>query len=330
MAEERRPTPQITVRDPNRPDRPADLLVSGRDDRPPLDPAVTRRRLRVAGSLVLVVALGIAAVQWRDQRSRAAEERRLGSVVELRAEHEGGSGSVDTASGTASTSIDVRLHNDGPRDVHVLDAEVAGYQLTRDEVRVTRGGAALLRLERSLRCDPETPPTTPAGGLRLRVRTASAERTVEVELPTDQDEAARLCGFRPLDTISAYFGSFDRPAPGVRDVALELDARTVGPLQLVAVVPAPGIAVQLRVQGQPTGLPVELVPTDDRFTRRRTVQLRLSVSDCDLVRSSAGADLPVPGDPQALLVQVREAAGSGDLYVGYPDRFLDSLLDESC
>ena len=333
VAEEPRPMPQITVRDPGRPERSADVLVSGgdREDRPPVDPAVRRRRLRVAGAVLLLGAIGIGGLELRDRRARAAEERRLDSVVELRAEHDSGSSDFDPASGTARLDLTVLVHNDGPRDLSVTDAGVAGHRLVSGPVPVRAGRSARLLMQQVVQCAPEPPATTPPGGLRLTVRTPTGERTVEVELPTDVDEAARLCGFRPLDTISAFFSGFDRQTAGVRDLALELEARTVGPLQLVAVVPAPGIAVQLRVRGQPADLPLDLAPTADRLTRRVTVQLRLSVSDCDRAREPADADLPVPGDPQALLVQVREAAGSvGDLYVGYPDRLLDSLLDESC
>ena len=321
--------PEITVRDPNRPDRPADVLVSG-DERVPLDPAVRRRRLRVVGALLLVGALVVAGTEVRERRAEAAEERRLGAIVELRAEHQGGSSTFDPASRTGRLTLDVLLHNDGPRDVSVTAATVAGYDLLSQSLQVAAGRSATMALQRTVTCDGSTPPSTPTGHLRLAVRTVTGERPVDIALPVDEDEATRLCGFRPLETMIASFADSARPAPDTAELVLDLQTQAVEPVHLVAVVPPPGIVAQLLLQGRPRGFPLELTASDG-LTRALSVGLRLTVSDCKAALAPSGPDLPDPHAGGGLLVQVRDSTGTvGDLLLGYPDGLLDSLLGESC
>lgn len=319
---------EITVRDPNRPDRPADLLVSG-DERVPLDPAVRRRRLRVVGALLLVGALVLAGTEVRERRAQAAEERRLGAVVELRAEHQGGTSSFDPTTRTGRLTMELLLHNDGPRDVQALAARMAGYELLGGGARVEAGRSARVLLQRTVTCDG-TEPVPPPEGLRLTVRTVTTEREVEVDLPADQDEALRLCGYRPLETMSISFGDMARHAPDVVDLGLDLQTQAAEPVHLVGLVAQPGIVVRLRVGGTARALPVELV-TDDGLTRVLSTRVELTVSDCDAALAPSEPDLPDPGAPSGLLVQVRDASGeTGDFQVGYPDRLMDSLLGYSC
>lgn len=322
--------PQITVRDPNRPDLPTDVLVSGGSERLPLDPAVRRRRLRLAGTVLLLGAVAVGGWELHDRRAQAMEDRRLGSVVDLRAEIEGASTTFDPAVDSGQLTLQVLLHNDGPRDVRVTAATLTGHDLLSGEVRLAAGRSAPLLLQRTVTCGT-APPETPAGGLRLAVRTASGgERAVELDLPADQDEAARLCGFRPLEAMHIGFGALARPSDEVVDLELELEARSVEPMSLVGLRPPPGVAVQPRVNGRPRGLPLGLHPVADR-TLGLSVTLRFTVPDCAAALAPTGPDLPAPGEQASLLVQVADQHGVvSDALLAYPDRLLGSLLDASC
>lgn len=319
--------PQITVRDPNRPDRPADVLVSG-DERVPVDPVVRRRRLRIAGALLLGAAVVASGLEVRDRRAAGAQERRLGAIVELRAEHQGGSSTFDHASSTGRLTIDVQLYNDGPREVSVTAATVAGYELLGQGVRVAAGSSNTMTLHRTVTCDGST--STPEGDLQLAVRTTTGERSVEIPLPVDTFEADRLCGLRPLETMNIDFGDIARIAPEAYDLGLDLQTQAVEPVQLVGLVAGPGIAVQLRVGGTARTLPIELTPRDG-LTRVLSTRIELTVTDCEAGLAPTGPDLPSPVPRSALLVQVRDATGeTADFEVSYPAGLLDSLLGESC
>ena len=330
MGEPDRPMPQITVRDPRRPERPADVLVSGGDERPPADPVVRRRRRRIAGALLLAGAVGFGGLEVRDRRAAAEEDRRLDAIVELRAVHQGGSSSFDPASRIGRLTLELALFNDGPRDLEVTAAAVAGYELVAREIRVAAGSSRAVALTRSVTCEPGARPSTPTGGLQLSVRTASGERRLDLDLPVDEQEVLRLCGFRPLETMQLSFGTIGRPALEVVDLELDLMTQAIGPVQLVGIRPPPGIAAEQLVQGRVRGLPLELT-SHDGLTRRLTVTLRFTVHDCSAARTPSEADLP-PGRPVAgLQVQVQDQDGSvGDFAVSYPGRLLESLISESC
>src|SRR5688572_9774714 len=88
MADEPRPV-RVTVTDPRRAGAPADVLEAGRE-RTPLGPR-GRRRLLVAGALLVAVAAAVGTAEVVERRAEAAEQRRLGSVADLDARLAGSS-----------------------------------------------------------------------------------------------------------------------------------------------------------------------------------------------------------------------------------------------
>ena len=311
----------MTVSDPA---RPADLLVSG--DEEPRPSPFTRRRLQAVAALALVGALAAGAVELRERRAAAAEQRRLDRVLDLRVEPEGDLSSYDEGSGVATLDLQLRLHNDGPRDLVVERGTAGSYVLVQTAVEVTAGGEAPLQLRREVTCTPTAPPprvSLPA--LSLELRTAAGPR--QVALPLDEDllgdEAARVCGFVPLEeAVEVELLGAARPA-GALELALELASRSIEAVSLAAVDAGPGLRVSVRESsGGPVSLPLRLPPRPGFGSRQTTsLEVRLEVTDCTSARTAL---------PQLELRVVDENGRTGQPLVGYDPAFLGTLLSAAC
>jgi hypothetical protein len=323
VGDERR-TPEVTVRDPSRPARPADVLVSGEDE--PRPSPFTPRRLRAAGALLAVAAAAVGVVELRERRAAAAEERRLDRVLELAVEPRGSGSSYDPATGAAELDLQLSLRNTGPRDVVVERGAVGEYVLVQDVVQVSAGGDAPLLLRRTVVCSPTSPPqAAPLDVLRLDLRTAAGPRQLELPLVQGlvRDEAARACGFVPLEeAVDVRLLDLVRQRESVQ-LSLDLSSRSLEPVALAAVDAGPGLRAELTlVENGSTDLPLALPPDRRDGTRRGTsMEVRVTVVDCALARTAR---------PQVELQVVDEAQRVAQVSFDYDPAFLGTLLSDAC
>lgn len=331
MEDERRPAPVVSVRDPRRPERPADVLVAG-DDKPPLDPAVRRRRLRIGGAALLVGALVVGGAELRERRAATAEERRLDAIVRVTAEPQGDSASYDPTSRVARLESHVLLRNGGPRDLLVVGATLGGYELVQPEVRVPAGRDATLLLQRSVGCSSTEPaPAAADAPLVLELRTGSGPRAAEVALPFDVSAAARACGFMPVEEAVRFSLVGWEQGGTVLELDLEVSSESVRPVDLVAVQAGPGLDAVLTSGpgGAPRALPIRLPQRTGSLIEVRRMAVQLRVTDC-AVAAGVGVSGGDGAGPQ-LSLQVRDAAGD-EATIGslYPPVLLGGLLAETC
>lgn len=318
MGEEPRP-PQVTVRDPSRPDRPADVLESGADE--PLRPkALTPWRRRVLLAVLLVGAAVVGAAEFGERRAATAEQRRLDRVVDLAVERRGGVSSYDPVTGSVRLDLLLRLRNDGPRGLVVEGATAGPLGLVQSPVELGAGDSASLLLRREVSCSPTTPPPpTPLGVLALDLRTAGGPR--QVELPLDAalvtDDAPRTCAFRPVEeALDVEVRSTDRSERGI-EVVLALTSDSARQVTLVAVEAARGLTTQV------TGATGDALPliVPSRATGALLVEVVVSASDCDAARQARA---------QLVLRLADDRGRVGQPVAAYDPRFFGGLLAESC
>lgn len=318
VAQEPRPSPQVTITDPTHPARPADLLEAEPGRLP-------RGWLLAAGAVLVAGAVVVVGLEVRERRATAAEERRLAAIVDVSVQAEGGGSSYDPGSRRATLENQLLLLNAGPRDLVVAGAAVGGYELVPAEVRVPSGGSAPLLLERSVLCSTTTPPpVTPSGDLALQLRTRTGSRTVEVplELPLSRDEAARACGFLPLEE-AVFLETFTLPRGGL---ALEVTTRSVRPVDLLGLDVGPGLRGDLRnSDGSPVELPLALPTGSGPSIVASSFTLQLEVTDCAVARNRSRV-----GELQ-LVVQLRDEQGdTEDTEAYYGSDLVVPLLDDAC
>ncbi|HWH30525.1 MAG TPA: hypothetical protein VNU26_16495 [Mycobacteriales bacterium] len=282
-----------------------DVLVSG-SERAPRDAVDRLRRWRAPRWLVGLLAVAVvatagagpvAAVALRAGQQHAAE------AVHLRVE---ATGTVSVRGRHAGGVLLVRVRNDGPADVHVLDVELDVPGVRSDD---GAGNGVLLPASASLQLDVAFS-AHPCAAVRLpgvlRVRAASAAGAEHrVELPVTReggrgavraDDVIAGCG-RPTPADESAFdvavlGGDAAPQGGGALGVVLLDVHNAGPrvelLEVTARVPGarftrhalPAVGI-----GMPTGESVEVV-------------LGFSVPACGRV-SGAGR----------VVVTVRDAAG---------------------
>lgn len=325
MEDERRPAPVVTVRDPSRPDRPADVLVAGKEPEP-LDPALSRRRLRVAGGLLLGIALLAGGLELRERRALAAEERRLDAVVDLQLLDERESSMRhEIAAGIVHLQEDVPVRNDGPRELIVLGAAAGGFSLQADEVVLGAGESGVLPLARTVRCAElaAVPPLSwpPSVTLTLDLRTRAGERSTELPLPVpvSSEHAWRVCGLTPLeqDVNLVVTGTFAEPSSVLVPFDVLVDSGR--PVTITSLEADPGLRAELLLSdGTPADLPYELPWSNGGFVAT-SVQMRVSVRSCaDAVDALAGLQLGVQdGSRSALIAASYEPGPLSELLMSF-------------
>lgn len=320
---EERPPPQVTVRDPSRPERTAEVLASGSDD-PPRPNPLTPRRLRALLAVLLVAGTAVGVVELRERRAAAAEQRRLDRVVDLAVERRGGSTSYDPGTSQVTLDLQLRVVNRGPRDLLVERGALGGYRLVQQMVEVGAGDTAPLLLRKRLTCSPTTPPPEePLTALELALRTPAGPRQVTLPVEVGGDDGARACGFLELEeSVDITVLGAQRTPAGV-ELAVDLASRSVREVALAAVDPGPGLSVQVGVLDQGEALlPVALPRRGGQDAGRGlTFELLLNVTDCRVAQTAR---------PQLAFRFTDDVGRVSQPLIGYEPAFLSSLLADSC
>lgn len=319
MDEQRRPPPEVTVRDPAAPAQAPDLLVA-QDEQP-------RRRAWLV--LLVVGALLAAGVLVTDARNDARTERRQAGAVEL-ALIAFGSERRRYVEGTGAFELELllqlQLRNDGPRTVTVLRGGVAGYALERD-VELEPGELSPLPLTRRVRCgSTAADPARASDDLELTVGTDAGPRDVRLPVPFDLpgDVAARACGFLPLDdAVTAQVVDVQTRRGSLR---LALDVRSVAnrPVEVVAATAVdPGVQARLE---EAADRPVVLPIPGPGGTGTSRLHVVLTISDC-----ASAAGLPGAPSSRAVRLVVQEPGGAtAQPRVGYDPALLAALIGQAC
>lgn len=308
--------PPVTIGAPARPGADPDLIVGGDDA------GVDRRRLKV---LVAVAVLGglavVVAGVARERQAAGAEERRLAAVLDLTVEPTRAVeqwARYDEVRQTAELDVSVRVRNDGPRGVRVLEVALGPWSLPGD-VQVPAGEVAELVLQRSVSCTATAPEEVAVSGLQLQARTDAGVRstTLPVDLVLPADAARRACGLVPFeDAVTVRFAN-RQERDEAYEVGLEVRTATRAPMRLDELRAADGVtAVLLGPDGEPgPPLPWPMEP-------RSTLQVRLEVTDCAAAAGAAGQPLL-----HLLLHDEAGAAATSDLPAG---DVRSALLDRWC
>lgn len=317
MVQGPRSAPPVTIRDPSRPYGAAQVLQDGEE--PPSRADSTRhRRLVPAAVLLLVVALIAGGVVGHRRNLAALEERRLAGIVALSAEHAGSRTRYYPASETSHVEIGVRLLNEGPREVAVVGAEVAGLAL-RSPVRLGPGAQTRLLLQGTVRCPTRI--LDPRTTLELQVRTQAGFRRSDVPLTAPLDEVlAEGCGFgAAAQRVSLGLVSATRVGSSLR-LVLDVTTRSARAVQVQAVFLARGLeATALGTS------PLHLPAPPPGSAAARTLEVGVTVADC------AAAAEAVASRPASVTLALTDAelkvfARS----VAYESSLLRSLVDDSC
>lgn len=300
-------------------ERAADLLVSGQDESRP-GPS-TRRRLQALGWMALGAAAALGVTEGREWR----EDRRLDRVLDLAVQTSRSSSSYDQRRGEAELALAVEVRNDGPRDLVVERGTAGDYVLVRSLVEVPSGEQVPLFLRRTVTCSRTAPPSTaPVDGLRLELRTDAGPRSVDLPMDPEVvgDEAARSCGFFPLEEAIDAQAYEAEPSAGALALAVDLTNRSVEPAALVGLDVGPGLRAQVRERGgAPVALPFPLpLSRPDRFQAGTSVLVRVTVVDCAEARTT----------PPQLELQFTDGSEEHRASVSYDPASLDRLLSTAC
>lgn len=192
MDAQRRPAPEITVRDPARPGERLDVLVLG--DEQPRSPSFPRRRLPAAVAGLALLTIGAGVLEVRERRAAAEQERRARSALDLLVFPGAGIDVHRTPSGVTLSQL-VHLHNDGPRELTLLTGGIGAYGVAH-EVLLRPGRRTPVLLEQAVRCTGEPPVPATATTMSLALQTPAGLQQVELELPAPfrDDLAAEVCG----------------------------------------------------------------------------------------------------------------------------------------
>ena len=318
------------VRDPRSP-APAAVAAA-----PPGRPGPGRRSRRVAGGLLVVLA--VLAGLLRSQRAADAD-RQLDRVVDLQAVLDEQLGTVVERVGQ-TVSVSVRVRNDGPREVVLLSADVQGTRLaSAGTLPIAAGETRVVPLEQSVQCVGDEPdlvlPTTPV--LQLRVLTAAGERTTRLPVAPGAF-ADRAVAVRALCTTTAPRLVARQTAPQVREdgdlvSTLVLVNASRQQLRVRAVRGLATLGYELRVGGEPVVLPV-LVEVDrtrrsaqaDTPDGQRELELRVRVTRC-----GARDDEALRGGlPVDLVYDSGRGTALQSALVALPSDPVRALLDERC
>lgn len=307
---------QTPVRDLS---RPADVLTSGKDERRPSP--FTRRRLEAVGWMLLGAAVALGGTEVRGWW----EDRRLDRVLELSLQTSKSSSSYDQRRGEAELTLAVEVRNDGPRDLVVERGAAGDYVLVRSLVEVPSGEQVPLLLRRTVTCSRTAPPpAAPVDGLRLELQTAAGPRSLSLRMDPEAvgDDAARACGFLPLEEAIGVQAYETESSVGTLGLAVDLNNRSVEPATLVGLDVGQGLRAQVRdVDGGPAALPLPLPPSrPDRFQGGISLMLRVTVVDCAEARTT----------PPQLELQFTDGSEEHRASVDYDPASLDRLLSIAC
>ena len=322
----------MTICDPSRPGRPADVLEAVGA------PRSTRRTLLVLSAGILLLAGTTVAQQVRERRSEAAEQRRERAVVDLLTVRGANLGLEEIRLGgrdAATTRTRFGVRNQGPLPVTVVTGSLGDLELAR-AVSLDPGAEAQLVLEASARCATRPALLTLPERVALRVRSGDGvERSTSLPTPLGQDDdllrsaLARACGY--LEPQEAVFLEL-QPGPVMEQadrlrLAAVLSNSGRGPVTVTALSAAEGFALSATDPGgAAVSLPL-LLPSrgEDTEPSRLGLDLVLRLTDCASVE---------PGDRGLAPVQVELADVSGDItLIAYqlPDpSSVDALLDAVC
>lgn len=214
-----------------------------------------------ASSLVAAAVLGFAASEVALARGLQGDDR---PVLELAQSDD--VELVPTQGGLA-VSVPVLLRNAGGVDVAVVDADVAGVQLTlAGDGELASGERGELRLERAVECGRLTDrPLTAPPPVSLTTAAGSRERTLELRLDDGLREAhlvARTaCGLLAPAEALQLEPTRVRVVDGIGRLSFDVRNGSASALQIRDLLPADGVQVQLLDgNGDPLALPVDLPP----------------------------------------------------------------------
>lgn len=316
--------PQVTITDPARPEAAVDVLDSG----PEPAPLLTRRRVVGALTAAAVLAGVSGLVELRERRALAAEERRLASEVSLSLPAGGSSGSSTIDSSGGAMQAQLLVHNDGPRDVEVVGARVAGFTLLQG-VPLPAGQTRQLTLGQPVRCeDGEPGPLGLDQPLQLDVRTGAGTTTTTdlplLEPPFGESDAARLCGYVPLVEAVFIANLQSQQQDGLLRIDVEIGNASRFPVEVVRLLVGPGLEGSLLAADGAAAvrLPTTLPPSPAGGFTTVPYEVEVRVVDCALAQ----------GQPSSLFgLDVRDADGvTAETVFGYDPELLAELLDASC
>lgn len=279
------PRPPVTIRDPARPLERGSTLVQD-EPAPPRTPAGGRRWGRPGLAAVVAAVAVLLALEVRDDRISAAQERRLDGVVQLELAEPGSyDGVYARSSGEGTVELAVRLRNTGPRDVVVTGAEQGELRFA-GEVALTAGaGTALVRLSRSVDCPPagQLPEPEPEGRpLVLQVVTPAGPRQAVLAdaLPIGSlnEGVQASCGYPPLRRAIDVGGVVLGPRERLVDVRIELSNVSRWDARLVSLVLGNGLTVNA-INGQTAALPIPLPAASGGGPTRRVLDVVVGL-DC--------------------------------------------------
>ena len=306
--------------------RAPDVLHGGTDREPRLAPAARRRLRHGAVFAAVLVAAGAAGVEVQERRAAAAEERRLGSVLELAAlDDVSVRSSYDTLKREADVELVVHVRNDGPRAVRVLAAQLGEYRWASQEQLPPHASVALL-LTGTVHCTALPPP--PQGRLDqllVEAQTATGVQTQTLTLPVElADVAARACGHLPPAEGVGVLGLTPVRAAGAVLLPLEIHSYTVRPIELVAVAGPAGVHVQLQHSDRtPVVLPLQLPTTTPGSTATLQMRAVFTVEDC--AATAAAADL---ADVRFKVID--QAGEAGEVHLAFDASTLALLISDEC
>lgn len=242
---------------------------------------------------------------------------------------------VATTGGAVSLLLPVVVRNAGPTDVVLQSAELSGTALRDDSLDgrvVAAGKRDRLVLRRSVDCRQESGDAALTGPLRVVAAAGGNEQQIDLRLDDAARRASELaqatCGAVPpsraLD-LDVTRGSSDH---GVGRLDIDVRNRSVRPLQVRELVPAPGLRVRLvrPESDEEVTFPLDL-PVGGPGFREPVLQLRavLVIDDC-------GSPLPgsaFPGGPIFELV-VADDERVERVPFGVASRVISSMEAESC
>jgi len=262
------PRPPVTIRDPTRPLQPRSALLQD-EPVPPRPPGSGRRWGRPGLLAVLAAVAVLVALDVREDRISAEQERRLDGVVQVELAEPGSYDGAYAPGGEGTLELAVRLRNAGPRPVTVTAAEQGDLRFAGEVVLPARTGTAVVRLTRSVACPPagQLPEPEPEGRpLVLQVVTPAGPREAVVPdaLPIGSlnEGVQASCGYPPLRRAVEVGGAVLGPRERLLDVRVELANTSRWQARLTSLFFGRGLVV-LSIDGQSDALPLPLPPASD-------------------------------------------------------------------
>ena len=235
-----------------------------------------------------------------------------------------GGASSDGSGGELHAQLLVR--NDGPRDVELVGARTSGFVLQEQSVPLPAGQVRPLVLLQPVTCEQGRPAPLQPGPLQVDVRTAAGTtRTVELPLqepPFAGDEAARMCGWVPLQE-AVLVGVLDgRQSAGVLRLDVELGNVSRSPVEVVRLLTGPGLSGRLLQAGGAAEVPLPTTLPAGGGRPSVPYEVELRVADCAAAREQVFVTTGV---------EVRDQDGAtAEAIAEHGPRLMSELLSASC